>query len=252
MFASGGLRGGLSGSGGFGRSCASWSPCAGLVGLWAWSGCWLPFLSVLSRCGGVWLFPFFWLGRPPQEGGAVRSRKKENTPCWAGFALASAGAAALAAAGGSFFGVRGFLLGVWVPLGFRFPLAGLAGWRFFFLGRRVRAWFLSFGLVVVASLGGCKARRRARRRRRYAGGGCWVGAVPAVLAVWGGVFGVLGAFLSGLVVAAMGCVNVLCGRVPRRAILLCRHRKSGRARLLPANGKVVKIKHLENLFAQLV
>lgn len=62
----------------------------------------------------------------------------------------------------------------------------------------------------------------------------------------------LGASLLGFVVAAMGCVGVLCGRVPRRAILLCRHRKSGRARLLPAVGKVVKIRRLENLFARLV
>lgn len=55
-----------------------------------------------------------------------------------------------------------------------------------------------------------------------------------------------------LVVAAMRYVDVLCRRVPRRAILLCRRRKSGRARLLPAVGWVVKIRHLENLFAGMV
>lgn len=167
----------------------------------------------------------------------------------------------MAAAGGSFFGVRGFLLGAWVPLGFRFPLAALAGWRFFFLGRRVRAWFLSFGLVVVASLGGRKARRRARRRRRYAGGGCWLGrcrrsvGLGRCLLFWLFRVARVGCwvrFLGRLVVAAMSCVGVLCGRVPRRAIWLCRHGASGRARLLPAVGKVVKIRHLENLFARLV
>lgn len=159
------------------------------------------------------------------------------TPSWrGGLRGGGGGRGALAVAGVSFFGWVAFLRGAWVPLGFRFPLAVLAGWRFFLLGRRARAWFLSFGLVGVAALGGRKARCRARRRPRYAVELLGVVCGVFFLAVWGGACWVLGSFFGLWVLAAIGCVGVLCGRVPRRAVWLCRHRKSGRARLLPAIG----------------
>lgn len=245
--------------------------CVAVLGrgsfLLAWSCVWLPFLSVCRGAAGLGFSLSFSLVGRRKKGGAVLPGGGCVPPLGGvGFAGAAAGAARFAAAGGSFFGARGFLRGAWVPLGFCFPLAGLAGWRFFLLGRRARAWFLSFGLVGVAALGGRKAPtprppppplrsrvvwcwRPPLLCRGFVG---WVWAVPAFLAVWGGACWVLGSFSGRLVVAAMGCVAVLCGRVPRRAILLCRHRSNGRARLLPAIGNVVQIKHLENLFARMV
>ena len=114
----------------------------------------------------------------------------------AGFAGAAAGAARLLRRAVRFFGARGFLRGARVPLGFRFPLAGLAGWRFFLLGRRARAWFLSFGLVGVAALGGRKAPppRPPPPPLRSRVVGCW--RPPLFLAVWGGACWVLGLFLG--------------------------------------------------------
>lgn len=149
---------------------------AGSAGrLWAFLAAVSPFSAVV---------PFFWVGRAfgsrffrfcrgaaglgfslsfslvgrRKKGGAVLPGGGCVPPSWrGGLRGGGGGRGAFAAAGGSFFGARGFLRGARVPLGFRFPLADLTGWRFFLLGRRARAWFLSFGLVVVAALGGRKA-----------------------------------------------------------------------------------------------
>lgn len=245
--------------------------CVAVLGrgsfLLAWSCVWLPFLSVCRGAAGFGFSLSFGLVGRRKEGGAVLRGVGVYPPLGgAGFAGAAAGAARL----------------------LRRAVCFLAGWHFFvglgFLWGsvfRLRVWLggVSSFLVAVSRLfpfllawsgwlrsGAAKHRRRVRRRPRYAvglwgvgGRRCCVvaslvglGRCLLFLAVWGGACWVLGSFFGRLVVAAIGCVGVLCGRVPRRAILLCRHGKSGRARLLPAVGWVVKIRHLENLFAGMV
>lgn len=207
----------------------------------------------VSRCGGVWLFPFFWLGRPPQKGRCRPPWGGCVPPSWrGGLRVGGGGRGAFAAAGGSFLGWVAFLRGAWVPLGFRFPLAALAGWRFFFLGRRVRAWFLSFGLVVVAALGGRKAPppRPPPPPLRCRVVGCWrpplfwlfgvarVGCWGCSLGVWSSPqWAVSWSYVGAFRVVLFGCVVI--GRVAARVCCLpsaaCKSKKKCISRTINAH-----------------
>lgn len=130
----------------------------------------------VSRCGGVGLFPFFWLGRPPQLGwyhplwgGCVSPLGWVCVPLLAGRAARRRRRARRFGCGGRFvFGLGGVSSWGLGSFGVPFSACGF-GWVAFLLSWSPCTGFsLSFGLVGVAALGGRKARCRARRRRRYA------------------------------------------------------------------------------------